>query len=229
MMAYPAVVGRARRVRWFNLGFGLLLAAGAVQARIGDTPEQMSARMLQPDLGKNFTWPRDFSERDKERERREFPLTPFNHLLPTTAEDWREQIFWKSALRKQLSNDDGWRVHVFHLKGRSVLELYRRVGSSLNEFEINAILGRMRGNQTWRRVARKDNADTVLGYDFELGEGAEATLRARRQGDWLLIFNKRFDDYLIGRKEAWDANEAQRKAELAAQQEKLAPVSVEGF
>jgi hypothetical protein len=199
----------------------------SAQARIGDTPEQMSARMLQPDMGKALSLPKDTDVRD--RERRDFPLTSFNYLLPTSAEDWREQIFWKSALRRQMSNEDGWRVHVFYMKGRSVLELYRRVGSSLNEFEINAILGRMRGNQTWRRVPKTENVDTVLGYEFELGEGAEATMRARKQGDWLLIFNKRFDDYLLARKARWDESEARRKAELAAEQEKTAPISVEGF
>jgi hypothetical protein len=212
-----------------KLVLAVLFAATSLHARIGDTPEQMSARMLQPDLGKNFFWPKDMDARERERERRDSPISAFSHLMPTSVEDWREQIFWKSALHRQLSNEDGWRVHVYHLRGRSVLELYRRVGSTLTDFEVNAVLARMRGNQTWRRVVKKDNVDTVLGYDFELGEGDEATLRARKQGDWLLIFHKRFDDYLVERKARWDANEAQRKAELAAEQEKLAPVSVEGF
>jgi uncharacterized membrane protein YukC len=54
-------------------------------------------------------------------------------------------------------------------------------------------------------------------------------MRARRQGDWLMIYHKRLDDYLAERKARWDETEAQRKAEQAAEQEKLAPVSVEGF
>lgn len=212
-----------------GLAFGLWLGSAAAEARIGDTPDQMSARMLQPNLGKNFSWPRDLDPKERERQQREHPLTPFQHLLPTSAEDWREQVFWKTALHRQLSNEDGWRVHVYYLKGRSVLELYRRVGSPLNDFEINAILSRMRGAQTWHRVEKKDNKDTVLGYDSELGEAGAEALRARRQGDWLIIYHKRLDDYLAERKARWDETEAARKAEQAAQQEKLAPVSVEGF
>lgn len=228
MLAHPASVRPVRRVL-VHVFLGLALAAGSAEARIGDTPDQMSARMLQPNLGKNFSWPRDMSPREREQQQREFPLTPFNHLLPTAVEDWKEQIFWKSALHRQLSNDDGWRVHVYYLKGRSVLELYRRVGAPLNEFEINAILGRMRGGQTWRRVAKKENPDSILGYEFELGEEGSEALRARRQGDWLVIYHKRLDDYLAERKARWEETEAQRKAEQAVEQEKLAPVSVEGF
>jgi hypothetical protein len=198
-------------------------------ARIGDTPEQMAARMLQPNMGKNFSWPKDMDERERERQRKEYPLTPFVDFLPTAAEDWREQIFWKSAVPKQLSNENGWRVHVHYLKGRSVLELYRRVGVGLNDFEINAILARVRGNQTWRRVAKKDNVETLLGYDFELGDAEGGTLRARRQGDWLMVYHKRLDEYLLARKARWDDSEVARKAQEAIEQEKLAPASVEGF
>jgi len=201
-------------------------------ARIGDTPEQMSSRIMQTNVGKNFYWPRDMSPREKERQLRDIPLTPFSHLLPTAAEEWKEQIFWKSALHRRPSDDDGWRVHVYYLNGRSVVELYRRVGKPLNEFEINAILSRMRGGQTWRRVPKKEGQkqeDTILGYDFALGEEGADVLRARKQGDWLIVYHKRFDDYLAARKERWDETEAQRKAELAVENEKSAPISVDGF
>lgn len=217
-----------RSLLW--LGVAAVLTSRAT-ARIGDTPDQMSARMLQPDLGKNFSWPRNMPEQALERAKRENPLFPFQHLLPAEGEEWREQMFWKSALRKQLSNEDGWRVHVYYLKGRSVLELYRRVGNGLNEFEVNAILARMRGAQTWRKVDPKSlkPEDSVLGYEYELGEGDEATLRARKQGDWLVIFHRRFDEYLIERKARWDENEAVRQAERRASQAETAPVSVDGF
>lgn len=219
------------------MSFGLLFALGATTlgARIGDTPEQMNGRMLQPDLGKNFTWPKDLNPRELDRLKKENPLTPFAHLLPTPVEDWREQIFWKTALRKQLSNENGWRVHVYYLKGRSVVELYRRVGAPLSEFEVNGILMLMRGGQTWRRVLKPEGqdkaqaADTVLGYEFELGGEGSGTLRARKQGDWLMVYHRRFDDYLIARKQQWDASESERKAAERAEQEQNAPVSVEGF
>lgn len=234
MVDTPFWLARARRGL---ASLGLLLACGVpmAEARIGDTPEQMSGRMLQPDMGKNYTWPKDLNERELERMKKENPLANFAHLLPTPVEDWREQMFWKTALRKQLSNENGWRVHVYYLKGRSVVELYRRVGAPLSEFEVNGILMLMRGGQTWRRVPKvegneaKQAGDTVLGYEFELGDEGAGSLRARKQGDWLMVYHRRFDDYLIARKQQWDATEAERKADERAKQELNAPVSVEGF
>ena len=63
----------------------------------------------------------------------------------------------------------------------------------------------------------------------DLHERHQRPRRARRQGDWLVIYHKRLDDYLAERKTRWAETEAKRKAELAVEQEKLAPVSVEGF
>lgn len=206
-----------------------MAGAWTLEARIGDTPEQMAGRMLQPDLGKYFTWPKDMSERDRAQAVREHPTTPFAHLLPPKGGEWREDIFWKSALRRQLSNDDGWRVHVYYLKGQSVLECYRRVGQRLSEAEVNAILNRLRGGLTWRKVEVRPGANSVIGYGFELGEPGSAVLRARQQGDWLVIFHLRFDEFLLERKKVWDADEAKRKEEERKLQEERAPASVEGF
>ncbi|MCX6938903.1 MAG: hypothetical protein NTU80_13630 [Verrucomicrobia bacterium] len=210
---------------------GLLAIAGlnSLEARIGDSVDQMNGRMLQPDLGKYFSWPKDMDERARERAIKENPIYAFASFLPTAAEDWREQIYWKSAMKRQLSNEDGWRIHVYFLRGSSVLECYRRVGNPLNEFEINAILTRFRSNQAWRKVARKDGGDTVLGFEYELGDNGQESLRARRQGDWLIIYHKRLDDLLLARKAKWDAEEEKRKALERAEQERTAPVSVEGF
>lgn len=223
-MANPARIARN------TLAVALALVAGALvlEARIGDSPEQMAGRMLQPDLGKYFTWPKDMSERDRQQAQREHPTTPFVHLLPPKGE-WREDIFWKSALRRQLSNTDGWRVHVYYFRGQSVLECYRRVGQRLSEPEVNAILSRLRGGSTWRKTEAAPGPGTVIGYGFELGELGSGVLRARQQGDWLIIFHRRFDEYLLERKKLWDADEEKRKAEERAEQEERAPVSVEGF
>jgi len=224
-MANPA------RILSRSLKVALAVMAGTLvlEARIGDTPEQMAGRMLQPDLGKNFSWPKDMSERDRQQMLREHPTTPFTHLLPPKGGDWREDIFWKSALRRQLSNEDGWRIHVYYLKGQSVLECYRRVGERLSEAEVNAILNRFRGGATWRKTEVKPGADSVIGYGFELGEAGNGVLRARQQGDWLIIFHRRFDEYLLERKKLWDAAAAKRKDEERKVEEERAPVSVEGF
>jgi hypothetical protein len=204
-------------------------ATGVALARIGDTPEQMAGRMLQPNMGRYFSWPKDMPERERTKQENENPLKQHAYLLPTAGGEWQEQIYWKSALKSHLSGESGWRIHVYYYKGRSAVELYRRVGESLNDFEVTAILARLRGAETWRKVDRKQNGDTVLGYDFELGDEAAPVLRARRQGDWLVIFNARFDAFLVERKARWDENEATRKeAERKLQAEK-APESVEGI
>lgn len=224
-MANPASFARHFLVATLALAGGVL----STEARIGDSPDQMAGRMLQPDLGRYFTWPKEMSERERQQATRDNPTTPFTHLLPPRGNEWREDIFWKSALRRQLSNNDGWRVHVYYFRGQSVLECYRRVGQSLSEPEINAILGQLRGGLTWRKVDAKPGAETVIGYGFELGEAGSGVLRARRQGDWLVIFHRRFDEYLLERKKVWDADEDKRKADERKLAEERAPASVEGF
>ena len=225
MFPYPSA-------RFFKTGsaiIALLWAAGGAQARIGDTPEQMAGRMLQPNLGKNFSWPKDMSEKERTRQENEHPLKPHAHLLPSAAGEWQEQIYWKTALKSHLSNENGWRIYAYFYKGHSAVELYRRVGESLNSFEVTAILARLRGGDTWRKVERIQNGDTVIGYDFELGPETAPVMRARRQGDWLVVFHARFDAFLFERKTRWDENEAVRKeAERKTQAEKT-PESVEGI
>jgi hypothetical protein len=214
-----------------TLGLGLLVCgAGPAQARIGDSAEQLTARVVKADLGKTLVWPpRDASEEERRRLNREHPTHAFAHLLPEAGEDTRELVFWKSARAGHLSQDDGWRLHAYFLKGRSVLECYRRVGAGLNEAEVNAILGRVKGARSWRRVPEAERGPSVVGYEFELGEPNDAVLRARRQGDWLVIYDRRLDELLLARREAWDASEARRKAEERARAEQGAPESVDGF
>jgi hypothetical protein len=108
-----------------------------------------------------------------------------------------------------------------------VLEAYRRVGAPLNEFEVRAFLLMNRGALAWRRVERKDNVDTVIGYDFELGEGG--SLRARQQGDWFVLYHTKLDAALIEQKRRWDADESVRKETERRAQAESAPASVEGF
>jgi hypothetical protein len=45
----------------------------------------------------------------------------------------------------------------------------------------------------------------------------------------LIIYHKRLDELLLARKAQWDAAEAQRRAERTAEQERLAPSSIDGF
>lgn len=191
-------------------------------ARIGDTPQQMDGRILRPDVGRYFS-PRGMNERELNQYQRDLPTTAFARYLPT---DLREMVYWKSALRRQLSNDDGWRVHVYYWKDRSVLEAYRRVGEPLSEFETNALLSLNRGAQTWHKVEKDKASETVIGYEYELGEDG---LRARVQGNWLLIYLTRFDKMLVERKKEQDALDDADKERKRLEQQQKAPESIEGF
>lgn len=192
------------------------------QARVGDTPRQMDGRILQPDLGRYFST-RGLDERERNQFVRDLPVTAFAAYLPT---DIREVVYWKSAMRRQLNNNDGWRVHTYFWKDRSVLEAYRRVGESLSEFEINALLSLNRGSQVWEKVDKEKATDTVIGYDYQLGEDG---LRARVQGNWLLIYLTRFDKMLTERKQEQDALDDAEKARKRMEQQQKAPESIEGF
>ncbi len=89
-------------------------------ARVGETQEVIERRILQPNLGKLFfrAKDKDKNPRDAERDRlREEQDQPFNDVKKFFTPDTREGVYWKSALSAQLSNDDGWRVHVFYMGG----------------------------------------------------------------------------------------------------------------
>lgn len=201
-----------------------LLCVSVVNAigRIGDTPQQMDGRILRPDVGRYFS-PRGMNERELNQYQRDLPTTAFARYFPA---DLREMVYWKSALRRQLSNDDGWRVHVHYWKDRSVLEAYRRVGEPLSEFETNALLSLSRGTQTWQKVDKEKATDTVIGYDYELGEDG---LRAKVQGNWMLIYLTRFDKMLVERKKEQDALDDAENERKRLEQQQKAPESIEGF
>ncbi len=200
----------------------MTLPVAISHARVGDTPQQMNGRILRPNVGRNFNF-RALDEREQKQLLKDLPMTSFVDLLPP---DVTSQIYWKSALSRQLSNDDGWRVHVYFWKDRSVLEGYRRVGDSLSEFEVNALLNLHRNGQSWQKVERKNATETVIGYEYELGEDG---LRARVQGNWMLIYLTRFDKLLVERKKVQDELAEAEQAKKRLEQQQKAPESIEGF
>lgn len=246
---------------------GFALFATTAAARIGETQEAVERRLLQPGLGKihrpdapentkNAHKPKGtsaaaiqkekiFREKFREREQQKQPFTMMRRHLPP---DIREVTYWKSASTKQLDTENGWAVHVFYWKNRSVLEAYERKGETLNEFEIKGILLLNRGNSNWTEknavsISRKNTPATdiadddnpppntgtqpsFLGYDYEL---ADRSLRVKVKGNWLYIYSSRFDTYLWNQdallKEA-KRREAEAKRLIDAQK---APESITGF
>lgn len=210
------------------------------QARVGEPQAAIERRLLAPGVGKLLTLgeidgprgprtanpgPGQRPEASEASRRRpsEPPHRRFERLFPAGA---RERAYWKTALARQMSVDDGWQVHVVYLGDRSTLEAYQRVGEALNEFEVMALLAVNRGGSSWRKVEKEASAKSALGYAYELEDG---TLRARQQGNWLLIFSNRLDEYAAERLAEEKAREALEQEQMKRLQQQKAPESVAGL
>jgi hypothetical protein len=88
-------------------------------------------------------------ERARLKEMNEQPFNEARKFLPA---DSKASVYWKSAIAKQLSNENGWKIFVFYTAGRSILEGYQRVGEDLSEFEVRAILAANQGGSVWRKT-----------------------------------------------------------------------------
>lgn len=201
-------------------------------ARVGETRDVVERRIVQPNLGKIFFRPREKdpnsreareAERERQREEREQPFNDVRVFFPT---DTQEVIYWKSALANRLSNENGWKVHVFYMGGRSSMEAYRRVGESLNEFEVRALLAANRGASVWKKISGEGGGTNGIAYDYELEDGS---LRAKQQGNWLMFYSTRLNSYVIEQQKI--AKELRdRELELLKQEQQgKAPESVMGF
>jgi hypothetical protein len=206
----------------------------SVFARVGETQDAIERRILQPNVGKLFFRAKDKEkdkspreaeriERERLKEESEQPFYEAKQFFPT---DTREVVYWKSALGNQLSNENGWKVHVFYMGGRSSLEAYRRVGEALNEFEVRALLAVNRGASSWRKMSNEGNGTNGIGYDFELEDGS---MRAKQKGEWLMIFSTRLDTYVVEQQKAAKELGDRETERLKREQQGKAPESVTGF
>ena len=206
--------------------------APAALARVGETRDVIERRIMQPNLGKAFFRSKDKDKdgreaRDAERERlKEEREQPFNDARKFFPPDTGEGVYWKSALAGQLSNDNGWKVHVFYMGGRSALEAYHRVGENLNEFEVRALLAANRGSSSWKKISSEGGGTDGIGYDYELEDGS---MRAKQKGDWLMIYSTRLDNYIIEQQKIAKELRDKEKERLRVEQQGKAPESVMGF
>jgi hypothetical protein len=201
--------------------------APAAFARVGETQDVIERRLLQPNLGKMYFRTKDKegpnAERDRQKEEREQPFGEARKFFPV---DTREGVYWKSALANQLSSENGWKVYVFYMGGRSSLEAYRRVGEGLNEFEVRALLAANRGASSWKKISGEGGGTKGIGFDYELEDGS---LRARQKGDWLMIFSTRLDMYVIEQQKIAKEIQDKETERLRGEQQIKAPESVMGL
>jgi len=194
-------------------------------ARVGETQEELERRILQPSIGKFI--PRDKNP-DPAKEEEAMRQQPFNDARTHFPDGTRERKYWKSAVANVLSNDNGWRMHVFFQNNRSLLEAYQRVGDSLSEFEIQNILRANQGTSEWRKVeSDSDEARaSSIGCDYQLADGS---LRAKIVGNWIMVYSVKLDSYVKDQLRLIDENRASDQAERVRQQQLNAPGSTSGF
>jgi hypothetical protein len=204
-----------------------VVVAPQVCARIGETQGDIERRLLQPSVGKLFFRSKDKDNRENERQQqREEKEQPFSAVREFFPPESREGIYWKTAVASHLSNEDGWKVHVFYVAGRSALEAYRRTGATLSEFEVRALLAVNRGNSSWKKIQQEGGGTNGIGYEFELEDGS---MRAKQQGNWFMIFATKLDNYVVEQQKVAKDLADQEKARKRLEDQSKAPESVAGF
>jgi hypothetical protein len=209
----------------FVIALFMLSAASASFARIGENQDEFDRRILQPDIGKLTPKRKSADPANTEQLLRQQPFfTTREHFPPGI----RERLYWKSAVPRMLSNENGWRVHVFFHETRSVLEAYLRVGDTLNEFEIQNILRANQGDSVWREVdpESEEAAAAPIGASFALADG---TLKARIDGNWLMIYSSKLEDYVREQLRVIQEKDATQQTERLREQQLTAPESTAGF
>jgi hypothetical protein len=203
------------------------LSLAPLSARVGEPQDAIERRLLQPGLGRFLFQNKGKETPQMERERqKELSEQPFNDARKFFPADTRPAVYWKSAVAKQLSNENGWKVHVFYAGSRSILEGYHRVGEALSEFEVRALLAANQGASSWRKISSAGSDVNGIGYDFELEDGS---LRAKQKGNWLMIFSTRLDEYVIAQQVIAREEQAKNSALKKLEQQKNAPDSVIGL
>jgi hypothetical protein len=125
--------------------------------------------------------------------------------------EFPEYIYFKtddgtSAAKKLQSTGaiTGWELRVYLYKQLSGLEIYHRVGATLSDAEVAAILNANRGNTTWNRGSTQastvslsgdsSGSTSFIGYEYERADGQ---VRAHRVGNDLVLFSTELDKNLI--------------------------------
>jgi len=202
-----------------------LAACLQVSARVGETQEEFERRLLQPAVGKFV--PKEKNP-DPAKEEEILRQQPFNDVRAHFPAGTRERKYWKSAVPNVLSNENGWRVHVFFQDDLSVLEAYNRVGDTLSEFEVQNILRANQGSSEWR-VVEPDSLEaraSVIGCTYELADG---TRRARVVGNWLLVYSTRLDAHVKEQLRIIEENRTSQQSERVRLQQQTASGSTSGF
>ncbi len=152
---------------------------------------------------------------------------PYRNLIDHMPSGVEHVMYFKRADGRTASNRDiaddrypeGWDLHVIYYQGVSVFEAYRRNGPGLTGFEEQGLLSINQGDSHWNRIPVTERADSAIGYSYERNDGS---VRAQREGRFMIFFRPGFDDRI---REAVEVDRAQIREE----QRQQAPDSLKGF
>lgn len=188
------------------------------EARIGESQSTIERRLF---ASGGIVYRDDVIETSRQRG---MPYLKFTDYFPESAQlriyyktdDGRKP---KSSQMEEKRISDGWDVHVLYVRGKSVLEVYKR-SKGMSDYEFNILLQLQADGGFWKKVEKTEQEEgaeepppSAFGFQMERSDGQ---VRAKKLGgDSLMIFNTELDMRLAQSQEA-DLQE-------------LAPLSVSGF
>jgi hypothetical protein len=180
----------------FLLSIGsVVFIPSSIEARLGEQAADIEKRILTPGHGREFPPERAAAKRTQ---------VPIHGLISNyqTANNnsLTPQVIWKSVDGRRIPSNglrdgmepEGWNLFIYYKNGRSVLEVYRRVGAGLTQYEINGLLSLHKGDSVWERPSEKE--PSAIGYDFQRADGL---FRARQMGSSFILFYKALDDEMV--------------------------------
>lgn len=195
--------------------FSLAVVAGLIlpnlaDARIGERREAFERRLFSNG---------GIIYRDKEERSTRRSSGPYSAYLDYLGSSAEVRVYFKSDDGRQPTQTDvdkktlgsGWEVHVLYVSGKSVLELYKRLGS-ISEHETNALLAILGGGGYWEKtekpeitegseagVDEEEENPSAFGFDYVRSDGE---VRAKKSGGGLMVFQKQLDEFLAKQHES---------------------------
>ena len=168
--------------------------ATCLDARVGESLRQIESRLINTSPRRAVEYNTEAfiemlgkSKSDK----------PYQKLLDTLSEadiEFEAHYYWKTERPDRIatSNDieekpsSGWDYHVFLYKGQSAIEFYRRLGKSLDNYELQLLL-EVNKSDAWTVVNKKDlPEERIFDYTYERADGRLRAVKVSNIG--LLIY-----------------------------------------
>lgn len=154
--------------------------------------------------------------RDKDLRKPRRNAGPYQQYLEYLGSSAEVRVYFKTDNGRQPRQSEvetdtlgnGWEVHVLYISGKSVFELYKRVGS-ITEQETNALLLLLGDGGYWDKpepLADEEEAPpSVFGFDYVRNDGE---VLAKKSAGGIMVFKKQLDEFLAKQHESNLQNKA---------------------